>query len=162
MRQDSHKHAERGNAIIEVSLMLPWILFLFVGVLDFGFYSYAAICTQNAARVAALANAYSSSAVSDTPGACTIVLQEMNALPNAQTLTSCTSGACPGTPGTVNAAQPISVIACPIVGPDGVSAAAITVTYLSIPMIPIPGVVTGQLTITRTAEAPVMNNTPIS
>lgn len=162
MKQDFRKHAQRGNAIIEVSLMLPWILFLFVGVLDFGFYSYAAICTQNAARVAALANAYSTSAASNTSGACAIVLQEMNSLPNAQTLTSCTSGACPTSPGAVTAAQPISVTACPVVGPDGASAAAITVTYLSIPLIPIPGVVMGQLTITRTAEAPVMNTTPVS
>jgi len=162
MKHGSRKKSERGNAIIEVSLMLPWILFLFVGVLDFGFYSYAAICTQNAARVAALANAYSSSAASDASGACAIVLQEMNGLPNAQTLTSCGSGACPATPGFVNAAHPIAVTACPVSGPDGSSAAAVTVSYLSIPLIPIPGVVMGQLTITRTAEAPVLNSTPVS
>jgi len=162
MKHGSKKRAEGGNAIIEVSLMLPWILFLFVGVLDFGFYSYAAICTQNAARVAALANAYSTSAASDTSGACVIVLQEMNSLPNAQTLTSCSSGACPSTPGFVNAAHPIAVTACPVNGPDGTSAASITVTYLSIPLIPIPGVVMGQLTITRTAQAPVLNTTPVS
>lgn len=162
MKCGFRKQTERGNAIIEVSLMLPWILFLFVGVLDFGFYSYAAICTQNAARVAALANAYSTSAASDTSGACAIVLQEMNALPNAQTLTSCSSGTCPSAPGFVNAAHPIAVTACPVTGPDGASAALITVTYLSLPMIPIPGVVAGQLTIIRTAEAPVLNTTPVS
>jgi Flp pilus assembly protein TadG len=162
MKHRSRKQSEQGNAIIEVSLMLPWILFLFVGVLDFGFYSYAAICTQNAARVAALASAYSSSAASDTSQACSIVLQEMNSLPNAQTLTSCSSGACPSSAGLVNGAQPISVTACPVSGPDGASAASITVTYLSIPLIPIPGVVRGQLTITRTAEAPVLNTTPVS
>ena len=44
---------ERGNAVIEVSLLAPWIFFLLVGILDLGFYSYAAIATENAARVAA-------------------------------------------------------------------------------------------------------------
>src|SRR5947207_14797502 len=45
---------ERGHAVIEVSLMAPWIFFLFMGTLDFGFYSYAIIATQNAARVAVM------------------------------------------------------------------------------------------------------------
>ena len=41
---------QKGSAIVETALMMPWLAFIFVGVLDFGFYSYACICTQNAAR----------------------------------------------------------------------------------------------------------------
>jgi Flp pilus assembly protein TadG len=33
----------RGHAMVEVALMLPWILLLFVGIVEFGFYTYAAI-----------------------------------------------------------------------------------------------------------------------
>src|SRR5260370_41507229 len=47
------RQGQRGNAIIEASLLAPWMLFLFVGVLDLGFYTHAAIATENAARVAA-------------------------------------------------------------------------------------------------------------
>jgi Flp pilus assembly protein TadG len=42
-----------GNSIVEFSLMAPWILFLFAGAFDWGFYAYALISVQNAARVAA-------------------------------------------------------------------------------------------------------------
>jgi Flp pilus assembly protein TadG len=148
--------------MIEVALMMPWIFFLFVGVLDFGFYSYAAICTQNAARVAALAGAYSPSAATDNASACAIVLQEMNSLPNTRALTSCNSGTCPSGALSASASMPISVAACPISGPDGGPAVQVTITYLSIPLIPIPGALMGQMTISRTARAPILNNAPIS
>ena len=45
-----------GNSIVEFSLMAPWILFLFAGAFDWGFYSYALILVQNGARVAAQYN----------------------------------------------------------------------------------------------------------
>ncbi len=48
-----------GSAIIEMALLMPWLVFLFVGILDFGFYTYAAICTQSAARAAAVATSQS-------------------------------------------------------------------------------------------------------
>ena len=43
--------SESGNSVVEVALMAPWIFFLFVGVFDFGFYAYAGICMENAARI---------------------------------------------------------------------------------------------------------------
>ncbi len=39
-----------GNSIIELTFMMPWLVFLFVGVFDFGFYAYALIAVQNAAQ----------------------------------------------------------------------------------------------------------------
>ncbi len=45
------KRRQRGGSLVEVALLAPWIFFLFVGIFDFGFYAYAAICTQNAARI---------------------------------------------------------------------------------------------------------------
>jgi len=44
----------RGSAVVEAALMMPWLAFLFMGVFDFGFYAYASICTQNAARAVAV------------------------------------------------------------------------------------------------------------
>ena len=54
------KSRERGHSILEVALFLPWLFFLFFGVLDAGFYAYAFISTASAARVAALYTSSSS------------------------------------------------------------------------------------------------------
>ena len=146
--------------MVEAALLAPWIFFLFVGVLDFGFYSYALICTQNASRSAVLANAAQGGA--DSTGACAIVLKEMNSLPNTRTLTTCNAGTCPSTTGSVSATQPLAVTACSVAGPDGGPAIRVIVTYQTVPVIPIPGVLTGLMTITRTVDLPVLNLAPVS
>ena len=136
---------ERGNAVIEVSLLAPWIFFLLVGVLDLGFYFYAAITTENAARVAAQYSAAGASTAGDTAGACTYALQE------ALTLPGLTSGMnCQALPFIVNVTA--------VAGPDGTPASSASVTYQTIPMIPIPGILPGRLTLTRTAEMKVKSN----
>lgn len=152
------KRDRRGNAIVELALIGPWIFFLFIGVLDFGFYSYAAIATQNAARVAALAGAADNGV--DNTAACTIVRNEMNQLPNTRTLSSCNTGTCPSTTGSVSSSQPLAVTVCAITETDGTKAVRVIVTYQSLTMIPIPGVVTGQLTMTRAVDAPLLNLVP--
>ncbi len=63
---------------MEVALMAPWIFFLFVGVFDMGFYCYAAICTQNAARAVALS--YAQDGIPSIK--CTVALGELSMLPN--------------------------------------------------------------------------------
>jgi hypothetical protein len=50
------------------------------------------------------------------------------------------------------------VTVTPVAGPDGTAASSASVTYQTIPMIPIPGLLTGRLTLTRTAEMKVKNN----
>ena len=66
MQQKSMPASRRsGNSIIEVTFMMPWLLFLFVGVFDFGFYAYALIATQNAARAVAVHNSISKTAATD-------------------------------------------------------------------------------------------------
>ena len=44
---------QRGSALVEISLLAPWILFLFVGMFDMGMYTYSMIGVENAVRVAA-------------------------------------------------------------------------------------------------------------
>jgi len=71
----------RPKRSVEASLMMPWLAFLFVGILDFGFYSYSAISIQNAARAAALRTANSQFSFS-TATACIAALGELRGLPN--------------------------------------------------------------------------------
>jgi len=82
------RRKRQGSAIVEVTLMMPWLAFLFVGILDFGFYSYAAICTQNAARAAAIATASSSSAQTFS-NACRAALGALTGLPNMGGISTC-------------------------------------------------------------------------
>jgi Flp pilus assembly protein TadG len=130
----------RGSALIEVSLMAPWILFLFVGIFDMGFYTYSMIAVENAARVAAEYTSGYQSVAADQAGACTRVRHELAGLPNA-----------PSMPSTCNAA-PLIVTASSVTGPDGKPATSVSVTYRSNRLVPIPGLLMGQLNITRNVQ----------
>jgi Flp pilus assembly protein TadG len=148
------RNRRSGNAIIETAFLAPWIFFLFVGVFDMGFYCYAAICTQNAARAVVLSQVQSTVGVAP-PSPCTVALNELNMLPNVSAATTCT-----GTPVNVPPVVTLDGSSCP----DSSIGSAVTlfasspfcmqasVTYQTIPLIPIPGLLTGQLTLTRTAE----------
>jgi Flp pilus assembly protein TadG len=130
---------ERGSSVIEVSFLAPWIFFLFVGVLDFGFYSYAAISVQNAARAVALYTSSGPGTAADSAGGCTYAKQELGSLPGV-------------TSGMACAALPLIVNAQAVTGPDGAAATQVSVTYQTLPMIPIPGMMMGQMTITRVVQ----------
>jgi Flp pilus assembly protein TadG len=119
--------------------MLPWILFLFAGAYDWGFYSYALISVQNAARVAVEYAAASATSSSDSATACQYVLAELRGEPNV------------GTSVTTCDALPVILSVSIISGPDGSPAAEVSVTYQTVRLIPIPGLLAGQVTLTRTA-----------
>jgi Flp pilus assembly protein TadG len=155
-----------GNSIIELTFMLPWLLFLFVGVFDFGFYAYALIATQNAARAAAVHNSISKTAATDPDlSGCGIVLAELQSTPNAKALGGCTSGNISSTSVSTTVIFPhilkIESDYCPssqgfnasclVPIPSGTDAAQVVVTYQTALLIPIPGLMPGQLTIKRTA-----------
>ena len=157
MRRKSRR-GEGGQAIIEVALMTPWIFFLFVGALDFGLYSYALITTQNAARVAAMSGSFGGSA----PAAittCNLVVAEMNSLPGTQSYVpgtyTCLYDTAPTTSNRIAIATPTTEAET-----DGSTAAVVTVSFLPLVAIPIPGVMNGPLTITRTAKAPLLSSAP--
>ena len=130
-------HAKRrGSAMLELVLLGPWIFFLFVGVLDWGFYSYALICLQSAARTAALYTSTNAGTAADATNACRLVLAEMKSLPNV---------------GSVCGSNPV-VTAAAISGPDSAAATSVAVTYTSVSLIPIPGILRQQFTITRVVK----------
>jgi Flp pilus assembly protein TadG len=137
-----------GNAIVEAALLMPWIVFLFVGILDAGFYAFDLITTENAARIGALQASLSVAASGDSGSACVSVLQEMSALPNVAGLTSCGAG-------SVSSSLPVSVLATAVDHGSGDVSTRVTVMYLTMPMVAIPGIFPTQMTITRSAEVPV-------
>jgi Flp pilus assembly protein TadG len=129
----------KGHAVIEAALLLPSLIFLFVGAFDMGFYCYALIGLENATRVAAEYTATSSYTASDSSTACTLVLNELASVPNLNGVSSCGS-------------LPLKVNVTAVTGADGSPASQVSVQYQSSWFIPIPGLLAGRLTITRVAE----------
>lgn len=137
----------RGNAIVEFSFLAAWLIFLFIGAIDWGFYSYSLISTQAAARVGALYASTSPSAVLDTPGVCVYALDQLRKLPNVGSgVISCGSGT------SVSSSAPVSVSVTSVAGVDGKPAAQVSVTYQTPLMIPLMKLLTGKVTITRTTQ----------
>jgi hypothetical protein len=124
---------------MELALLSPWVIFLFVGALDWGFYAYSMVSIETAARSAASAIASQSDvkAISSS-AACTTVLAELSTLTNiGTTVTSC-------------GAAPLIVSATQVASVDGNPAVQVSLTYTTPNMIPIPGLLAKQFTITRT------------
>jgi len=162
----------KGSAIVEAALMIPWIFFLFIGVMDSGFYTYSAIATQNAARAVAIQDANGGGTVG-AAASCQAAKNELALLPNVVGM-----GACAATLAGVSNTTPIWVCTgilndtasapcvppavkcadCAGSGATGTTATSVqaVVTYQSIPLVPIPGILPVQLQLTRIAEARVI------
>jgi hypothetical protein len=158
MKQRTRGRCSRGQAIIEMTLMMPWIIFLFVGVLDFGFYSYALIATQNGARVGAMAGSFGGGAP-NAVSTCNAVVAEMNSLPGTQSYVpgtyTCLYDTAPTTTNRIAISTPTTEAET-----DGSTAAVVTVSYLPPVMIPIPGVMNTPPIVTRIAKAPLLSSAP--
>lgn len=137
------KRGVRGSAVIEMALLAPWFLFLFIGIVDMGFYTHQLIAVENAARVAAEYTATGDSVADDTNGACSKVLLELASLPNLSGVSTCGS-----LPLVVTAAKQ---------KPSGIDGTGedttVTVTYQTTHMIPIPNLLTSQFTFSRIVVA---------
>lgn len=140
-----------GNSMVEAAFVMPFFIFLFLGVFDFGFYAYALICVENGARAAAMHTSTNGNTDDDSEGACRAALEEMKGLPNVPRTLACPACAF-GSSCTVG---PLSVTATAI--PAGASAdglfpaSRVAMRYQTIPLFPIPGMA-GQFTINRTVE----------
>lgn len=146
--------SRRGNNIIEFSFLVPWYIFMFVGAYDYSFYTYSLISAESAAREGALYCSASSSSPctnSSSSTQCGYALDQLRMLPNVGSgLTTC------GTGTTVTTSAPVAVSSSVLnssstpASPDGNPAASVTVVYLTPQLIPIPGLLPGTLTITKT------------
>jgi Flp pilus assembly protein TadG len=141
----------RGGSVIETALFLPWYVFLFIGAVDWGFYSHALISTQNAARVAALYTSYSKTQSYDQPSACRLALEELRVSGNVGAgVTTC--DAFPVIVTAVTAGPGTSVASA-----DGKLATQVTVKYRTARLIPIPGVLTNQATVSQVIQMRLRN-----
>lgn len=132
-------------------MMLPWIVFLFVGAFDWGFYAHALISTENAAWVASVYAANLSNGLPSTSTACGLVLKELSISTNVANLSTCNSGT------SVTDAAPVAVsLTCTTL--DSVNAVQVAVTYRTLQLVPIPGLLAGKATIYRVAELPMTGN----
>src|ERR1700758_5103081 len=129
------RHRVRGSAIIEFSLMTPWLIFLFIGSMDWGFYAYSLIATEAAARVGCMYASTSSAvltaeAAGTTTNTCTYALEQLRKMPNVgSSLTTC-------------AGSPVTVTVSSVSGTssaDGNSAAQVQVIYVTPVLIPMMG-----------------------
>ena len=134
-------HNREGQALIEVTVMAPLMLLLFAAVVDIGFFCYAAVCTENAARVGAL----HASTDRDLAASATInqyvradVCAEMKALPNI-------GSSCP------DSVLSVSTVGQPFTGADGRPATQVTVTYTTVPLFRLPGLMS-TYSITRVVQ----------
>ena len=139
----------QGNALVEFSFLLPWIVLLFTGTFDFGYYAYSLISVENAARSAALHLSANSSTAVDQSGACAIVIQELKGLPN---IGSNFSSACNSAPIQVTAMYCDGSTPCSgsSTSADGSPAAYVAVVYQLPAMFHVP--FNGVQAITRTVE----------
>ena len=127
--------------MIEFCLLIPWYIFLFVGTFDFGFYAYSLIATETAARVASnYCSTSSSTCSSHDATACTnYVITQLSNMPNMSGVTVCTAS-----PLVLTVSYP-TASTCP----DGNACATVSVAYTTPSLVPIPGILAGQITITR-------------
>jgi Flp pilus assembly protein TadG len=139
-RQVRRKRRERGSALIELTLLAPWLLFLFVGVVDMGFFTYSLIAVENAARIGAEYTSGNPLLANDQGTACIKVRHELAMLPNVAGLTDCS-----------NSTLTVTAVSVPI-GPDLKPATSVSVTYRGVGLVPIPGLLTGRLTFTRNVQ----------
>lgn len=146
------KGGRRGSAVVEVSLLAPWVLFLFVGMFDMGMYTYSMVGVENAARVAAEYSSQSASAAGNTgdasSGACAVALKELVMLPNMSSQANCNTGVGNAVVVTATAVNSTTTPA----SIDGKPATLVQVSYTGNQLVPIPGLLMGQLNITRTVE----------
>jgi Flp pilus assembly protein TadG len=124
---------------MEAALVMPWLVFLFVGTFDMGFYCYDLISVENAARIAVEYTATSSFTANNAGTACTLALNELTNIPNLSGVSTCNS-------------LPLKVSASAVTGQDGYPASQVSVQYQSALFIPIPGLLTGTLNINRVAQ----------
>lgn len=136
----------KGQALVELAIVAPWIFFLFIAIADTGICTLASIGVQNAARAAALNASASSAAANDTADACAVVRQELQSLPNIDSNTDC-------------GGLPLQVTTQKLdAGIDGSPAALVTVTYQTIELVPVPLLFSGTVTLAKSVQMPLRSN----
>lgn len=131
-------------------MLLPWFIFLFVGVFDWGYYAHALISTEAAAREATLyASTSKAVATAGTASAtvCTLALEELRIVPNVgSSITTCSASPVVTTLALIGPGQANTNSA------DSQLAALVSVQYTTLSLIPIPLLLKGSATFYRVVE----------
>ena len=154
-RRTGRRGGERGQSVIEATLMAPWIFVLFMGILDVGMYAYALTSVENAIRIGTHFGSLSEDSSRKATAPCNAIVSEMRPLANVTTL-NCAGQCQPNLGGgeTCNLGS-LVITTIPVTAAasaDGEAPAVkLTVRYQTIPIFVIPGL-PGQLTFTRVAD----------
>ena len=143
-KSTTRQHSAKGHAVVEVALIAPWIFFLFIATLDFGFYIYWLMAVTNASRTAALHA--SINGVSQAT-ACNEVLNEMRGVLGWEAANA--AATCNAPPLTVTV-TPLDSTTTPL-SADASSSVVVSVQWETVPMIWVPGI-DNQFTIRRDSE----------
>jgi Flp pilus assembly protein TadG len=139
---DLHRRPARGQGLVEFALVLPLILLLIMGFVDFGRAIYAYNAVSNAAREgsrAAIVNQFAAD-----------VEQRASSQATALGIPASCAGA--GQPGVcVSYAPPDATVVCPAIA----CVATVTVTYRFAPLTPIISTVWPLITVSSTSKVPV-------
>lgn len=79
--------SEKGTALVEFAILAPVFLFLLVGLIEIGRYTYFALLTANAVRVGVQYGAQNLSTAADTSGMVNAATQDAQNLPSSITTT---------------------------------------------------------------------------
>jgi Flp pilus assembly protein TadG len=152
--KNARRRGCRGGSALEMAMVLPWIVFLYIGAFDWGYYAHALISTENAARIVGNWASYNTvNATSTGTDACTLAVEELRIVPNISATQTC------GPTQVVN-------VSTALVGPGqtdtnsaygGDYAATVSVTYTTLQLIPIPGLLKNQATFYRTVRMRIRN-----
>jgi hypothetical protein len=135
------KERTRGQSSVEIAFMAPWLFFLFVGVVDLGFWSYQMICLENAVRIVGL---YASeNGTANTPRMKQLACSELDRVINIPSGASCHS----------SSLVQVSVLPSIAAAGNAPERFRLSLQVRMTPMIPIPGLLTTS-NITRLVEVP--------
>lgn len=108
---DALMHGQRGQALVELALVIPLFFLLIIGAAEFGRLAYAAIEVANAARAGAAYGAQTHITASDSAG---IKLASTQDAPNVSGVTATSSISCIcSTGGTLTCTNALAACASP-------------------------------------------------
>lgn len=144
---NNRRKGQRGGSALEMALMLPWYMFLFVGTFDWGYYAHSLISTESAARVAALYTSQSAATAANQSVACILANEELRVATNISNSGTPTCSASPLIVTAVEAGGANSTTSA-----DGNLASQVSVQYTTISLIPIPLLLSKQATFYRVIQ----------
>ena len=91
LRHARRRHDDNGQSLVELGILIPLLLVIVLGAIDFGRAYYAYVTVTNAARAGAQYASVSNANAADTEGITAAVDQEAGSLSGSPTVTASSS-----------------------------------------------------------------------